>query len=237
MEQEFDKAKVLARVKKMMALANDAAAAPGERNNALRMANATLAKYNLTMAQADMAGAKTEEQRTDGTFTLREYAWMRTVAYNVGELFFCSFFYTKLQNKHAIYSFIGKESNVYTALEMSRYVLHSIDREAQRCARDAGDTPRGNVWRNFCKGAAYEVTVRCRDLIDGNKAEKTPGTALVLANVYQLEADANSSYITDQMGVELRSRETKQRRPGMAGFLEGRDHGSKVGLQNQIGNN
>ena len=52
MSYEEDKARALARVRKMLALANDAAATEGERENALRMAHATLAKYNLELAEA-----------------------------------------------------------------------------------------------------------------------------------------------------------------------------------------
>lgn len=59
-----EQARVLARVRKMMALANDdAAASDGERDNALRMAHATLLKHNLTMAAAEEAGATAEEAR------------------------------------------------------------------------------------------------------------------------------------------------------------------------------
>jgi hypothetical protein len=63
---EFDREKVLARVKKMMTLATDAGASEGERENALRMAHATLAKYNLTMSEAEATGKKSEEARGAG---------------------------------------------------------------------------------------------------------------------------------------------------------------------------
>lgn len=45
--------KIINRIKKMLALANDAAAAEGERDNAMRMAYNLLAKHNLTMATVE----------------------------------------------------------------------------------------------------------------------------------------------------------------------------------------
>ena len=47
--------KILARVRKLLNLANNAAATEGERDNAMRMAHATLAKYNLSLAEASGA--------------------------------------------------------------------------------------------------------------------------------------------------------------------------------------
>lgn len=52
--------KIINRVKKMMALANDPAASDGERENALRMSYAILAKYNLDMT--DVEGKPTGPQ-------------------------------------------------------------------------------------------------------------------------------------------------------------------------------
>src|SRR3954471_16442005 len=87
--------KIAARIRKMLALSRDAAATEGERDNALRMAHATLAKYNLTLAQADAAGTKTEEQRQKAGMTVREHPWMRSVAAGIARLFFCEFFYIR----------------------------------------------------------------------------------------------------------------------------------------------
>jgi hypothetical protein len=176
MEQEFDKQRVLERVRKMMRLANDAAATDGERDNALRMAHATLAKYNLTMAQADVndGGTQKGEKRTDGAFNLREFAWMRTVAMCVGELFFCSFFFVPYKPKHATYCFVGSEANVFTAVEMVQYVIGSINREATKRAVAIGETPRGTYWRDFCKGAMIHVARRCKELRAAAANEQAP---------------------------------------------------------------
>lgn len=91
----FDREKVLGRVRKMMALANDKAASDGERDNALRMAYNTLAKHNLSMAEAEAAGAKSEEPRERGFTMSRDQPWCRTVAHAIANLFFCAYWYDR----------------------------------------------------------------------------------------------------------------------------------------------
>jgi len=232
---EFDKDRVLSRVKKMMTLANDAAASEGERDNALRMAHATLAKYNLTMAQADASGVKSEETRLQDGVELREHPWMRTVASAVAKLFFCHFFYTNHGGNRYKYTFIGKESNVYTAQEMLKYIIKSIDSEGKRWAKKYAGNASGSDWRSFCKGAAHKVYYRCVELQEA--AERTPaapGTALVLASVYESERQANLAYLA-AAGIRLKIGASRQRSARGAGFSAGQDFGGKIGLSNQIG--
>ena len=81
MTTEFNKDKGLERVKKMLTLANDAGATEGERDNALRMAHATLAKHNLTLSEAEAAGSTPEEKRCDGAIETRNMPWARRTAH------------------------------------------------------------------------------------------------------------------------------------------------------------
>lgn len=236
--EDFNKERVLSRVKKMLALANDAAATEGERDNALRMAHATLAKYNLSMAQIEATGGGVSEDRITNQFELREYAWMRSVAHAIGELFFCIMFYQRVQVKYARYVFIGKESNARTAVDMTKFILDSIDREGMRQARNIpGESARGTYWRSFCKGAAARIYQRCQELITAAQAvsadTRTPGTALVLASVYQSERRANEIVLAEQ-GIHLRTRVSKQQRPTMDGYMAGKVYGDRVQLHRQI---
>ena len=235
-EQEtFDKAKVLARIKKMMALAHDAGASEGERDNALRMAHAYLAKYNLTMSEAEAVGTKTEEARSvDKTLMGRDYPWMRLVAFAIGQLFFCEYFYTSLRGGKVLHCFVGKGSNVFTAQEMTKYVIDSIDREAKRMQKERfGD---GSYWRSFCKGASYRINDRCKKI--RADAEKAPaastGTALVLASVYASEKKANQLVIAQQVG-ELDKSKSRERNTDWSAASDGAKFGDRVSLNNQVG--
>lgn len=237
MAEEFDKAKVLERVRKMLRLANDSAAAEGERDNALRMAHSTLAKYNLSLAEAEAHGQAPKEQRVNNVLNVRDYAWMRSVADHIAKLFFCEYFYIRdSQTKYARYYFIGKESNARIALEMASYVMASIDREAQDVAIRNGDTAKGTFWRSFCKGAAYKVKQRCMEMILAAMEplkEKTPGTSLVLASVYQLEAEGNMKYMADS-GIKVRTVVSRQRVPLAQAFSHGSRYGETVNLQTNL---
>lgn len=231
--ENFDKDKVLARVRKMLTLAENAAATEGERDNALRMAHATLAKYNLTLAQADASG-EPSEQRLQGSEEFREYAWMRAVGQAVAELFFCFFFYTPLPQKHARYGFVGKESNVNTCIEMLRYLLKSINKEGAARALANGDTVRGTYWRSFCKGASSQVYQRCAQIARAAKEEdRGTGTSLVLASVYQSELTANLEFLKN-MGMRFRDGVNRQQRARADAFHEGRAYGNSLGLNKQV---
>lgn len=239
MEAEFSKEKILARVKKMMTLANDAAATEGERDNAIRMAHATLAKYNLHMADAEASGKPSEENRTGQHVVSRDQPWMRTTAHAIAELFFCEYFFisgrgeTKGKVKHF---FVGKESNVFTAQEMAKYVIGSISAEGRKKSIEMSDSAKGTYWRSFCKGAAYQVWVRCKKIReDAERAPKTPGTALVLASVYAIEKTANEKYMVDKMGGLPKEKKTTQRNTSLNAFAAGKDYGDKINLQRQIG--
>lgn len=231
----FDKEKVLSRVKKMMALANDAAATEGERDNAMRMAHATLAKWNLTMAEADAAGG-TQEKRGPGTLEQRSRPWIRQCSYAIAQLFFCEYFYERSGNNKMRSYFIGKESNVLTAVGITQHVIASIQREGKARMRAKGRTLAWYV--SFTKGATDSVQHRCAQLrAEAERADRpagAPGTALVLANVYALESDANKRYLAEIMHIKLHASASRERAAG-DGYHEGREHGNRVGLHRQVG--
>jgi hypothetical protein len=61
---------VLERVRKLLALGTNAGATEGERDNAMRMAHALLAKYNLDMAQVQMETGEVSEDRRVPTISV-----------------------------------------------------------------------------------------------------------------------------------------------------------------------
>jgi hypothetical protein len=245
MSSDFDREKVLARVKKMMTLANDAGASEGERENALRMAHATLAKYNLTMSEAEASGKKAEEARGAEHMTGQDYPWMRTTAHAVAKLFFCEYFYILIGGGKVKHFFVGRESNVFTAQGMTTYVIDSINREAQRTAKERTGNAGGTFWRSFCKGAAFAVYERCNSIREEAEEESAQdaklerltsatGTALVLASVYETERKANEEYISKNVG-ELRFTRSRQRNTAADAHAAGQEYGEKINLSKQIG--
>ena len=238
MSENVEMTRILGRVKKMLTLAADAGATEGERDNAMRMAHATLAKYNLTMAEAEAAQpGSSNDPRVDQSIETRSRPWIIRTAHGVAELFFCKYFFIR-SGRNAKHYFVGRLSNVTTAKEIAAYVITSINREGRARAKDQPDP---NPWRlSFCKGAAETVRARCTQLrLDAEKASQaapvaSTGTSLVLASVYALETQHNSDYLRDVLKIHLKSSRSREKGAG-SGYGEGRDYGNKVSLNRQVG--
>jgi uncharacterized protein DUF2786 len=232
--------KILVRIKKMMALANDRAASEGERDNAMRMVHGILAKYNLTMAEADSTSLSPEEKRTGRAMDTGgrkfPHVWQRNVAMAIANLYFCNYFFTQHKDQKVDHFFIGKHANVYTAQEMTKYVITSIEKEA-RSSRKAhhGD---GAYERNFAKGAAEVLNHRCHEIrraAEAKPSETNSCTALVLASVYQKEKEANAKYLAEVMNIRLRSAKMTQHSSHSDGRHQGRQYGNQINLNTQLG--
>ena len=156
----------------------------------MRMAHATLAKYNLDISQATITigGTKADieaRQKLDEVYL--GTMWARQIANAVGKLFFCHYHYSKVpRNQHkARHTFIGKHSNVVTAQYMAKYLIQSVHNEAQRYAKGHGGDYA--VYRSFATAAMMRIHQRCEALRADTakmKAEvpsTAPGMALVLA--------------------------------------------------------
>ncbi len=234
-----ERGRILDRIKKIMALANDRGATEGERDAAMFKVHEILAKYNLTMAEADAHGITSEEKRTGGAMDTGNrkfpHVWQRTVAGAIARLYFCDYFFEHGDRQVIMHFFVGKQSNVFTAQEMTKYVITSIEKEARQSKREVmGD---GTYERNFAKGAAGVIRERCYEI--RKNAEKKPAqtsscTALVLASVYDLENKANEKFIADQMKISLKYSSMHQRSAHVAGYEEGRDFGGRINLNTQL---
>ncbi len=221
--------KVLERVKKMIALGNDAAATEAERETALRMAYNLLAKYNLSMS--DLPEDESHEARERQDVVISADKWARSLAQSVGKLFFCKYFYsgtgTSGKDKHC---FVGRQSNVMTARYMAEFLIKSVKREATTRYKSP-TTPQG---RSFCVGTVDSIRKRVEQMLKSD-TESTPGTALVLVSLHEREADANEKWLNGT-GVSLTTSKPRADNALRAGaFYEGREYGKTVSLNQQVG--
>lgn len=239
----MDTQRILNRVQKMLNLANDEGASEGERDNAMRMAHATLEKYNLTIA--DMAEASEQSSKAADSQEPREEhqgmffgrPWARSVCLHIGKLFYCHYLYTSHRNKNRVkHYFIGRRSNAITAMLMAEFVVKSILREGNRQKRQE---MMGNAWlRTFCWGATERVRERVQALLDGTdeKQEKRePGTALVLANYADTERQKNELMVRELYPSLGKGRSGKGYNPNSDAHSRGRSYGNSVSLNTQIG--
>ena len=217
--------KVLARVRKMMALADNAGATDGERENAMRMAHATLAKYNLEMAEA----TKEQDPRGRHVATFFSRPWSRDVAHAVAALFFCSYAYVPPgASRIGRHIFVGRLTNALAAEAMARYIVDGIDKESWRRAREHGADSR--FARAFCVGAAQVIARRAFAMMETENLKLTaaPGKGLVLADYYKTEMQANEEW--KQQNMKTRPGPTKRRVGDVEGLVAGRRYGEGVDL-------
>lgn len=222
--------KILNRIKKMMALANDQAASDGERENALRMSYSLMAKHNLEMSDVEGRPIGPEEARkgVQGTFYGRP--WATNVCMSVAKLFFCKYYFSRLNVKdQSRHTFTGKESNAVIAEEVARVLVQSIRQESNRRMRQEGQNA---TWRrSFATGAAFRISDRVRELLAGTNAiGLSTGTAMVLVGLHASEKKANELFVLSQ-GITLRTGASR----ASGNFLndaygQGRTYGSGLNL-------
>lgn len=244
-------AKILRRVRKMINLANDAGATEHERDTAMKMVHSTLAKYNISLSQVGSEESQEARERLAQPFLGKP--WAITIAAAIARMYFCHYYYQTMggnagPTQKAMHNFIGRQSNVITAQEMARFVVESVNREAQRYQRSIGG--RYADYRAFAQGAASQIRHRCAEIqhkaekeglaaetVDADDASllKSAGTALVIASLYKTEEEANKSWL-EQRKIDLKpGRAQTVDRTKVRAHLAGAEYGAKVSLHTQVG--
>lgn len=220
--------KIVNRIKKMMALANDPAASDGERENALRMSYALLAKHNLDMADVQGKPMGPQEARQQQASEFYGRPWAISVAAAVGDLFFCKYYFRPSGKNKAIHTFTGKESNAQAALDVAESLVRSIYQEATRKMRAADESV---AWRrSFATGAMFKIRDRIREMQSTAPKELATSTALVLVGLRDSEKAANELFLVDQ-GVTLKMAPSRAKRTvSMDAYAQGKEFGSKLNL-------
>jgi len=224
--------KILARVRKMMALATDPAATEQERDTALQMSYRLLAKHNLAMIDVENLGKEAQEARERVTSIFEGMIWSRHVANIISEMFFCKYYSGGTANSWKRHHyFVGKQSNATSAMMMSEYIVKSIIKECRKLYKD-DSCPQS---RSFALGAVDRLRVRVREIIASQKQEHqaTPGTSLVLANFYDSEKLANMKFL-EGLGVALSKGRAGKGTGDNAAYRSGQAYGNNIGLSPQI---
>lgn len=126
-------AKVLEKVRKLLAMANHENANETERETAMRQAHALLTKHGLDLAHVENHVREKMDPR--GEFKHEDWSipWTRSVRAAIAKLFMCKYFYGERINATRQYHyFVGRESNATTAEYMSVFVVGSILKEGRR---------------------------------------------------------------------------------------------------------
>lgn len=228
--------KILDRVRKMLALANDTRASEGERDNALRMAHNLLAKHNLSLADVEAAARNASDPRGEHTEVGWAQPWARTIYDAMAHLFFCRYAYggkvnsTKLRHK-----MIGRASNATTALLMADYLCTSILRECrQQYVHNLSPESR-----QFATGAAHRIYWRVQQMIKDQAAQRAEhpmsnGRALALADIYKLESEANALAVAELWPALVKGKPAPDV-PLTKAYFAGQEYGATAALNVQVG--
>lgn len=224
--------KILARVRKLLNLANDAAATEGERENALRMAHATLTKHALDMEDVSEFDRNKIDPRGEYNTEGWNLPWCRQIRAAVAKLFNCSYFYQKINATRGKHSFVGRESNSTTAMYMSEFIITGMLKE---CDKRYGHrlTPGG---RSFGEGAAARLWSRVYDMQKTQQREFTAaGSALVVQDIATSEKAENEAWLKANVGdlVKAKARNSKV---DINAYRAGADHANSISLNTQVTN-
>lgn len=220
--------KIVNRIKKMMALANDPSASDGERENALRMSYNLLAKHNLEMSDVSgkPQGPQEARQRVQEEFYGRP--WAVSVVSAVADLFFCTYYFRIVGKNQALHVVAGKGSNAQAALEVGKTLVRSIYAEATRKMRARNETV---TWRrSFATGAMFKIRDRVAEMQKLEPGDISTGTELMLVDLRDSEKVANGLFL-ESLGVQLKEAPSRAKRAvSPEAYTQGREFGSKLSL-------
>lgn len=223
--------RILDRIRKMLALANDQAASEGERDNALRMAQNLLLKYNLT--QQDLDAHEREKVDPRGKYMGEGWSmlWAKRIRMHIAYLFMCKYYYgRKINATKCAHYFVGRESNATTAMWMSDYVISSILKQARMLYKH-NLSPES---RSFATGAEIALCKRVNELRATSQQELTStGSAIVIADLAKTEADLNEAFIK-AAGTQLTVKKTRDVGVNNGAFNAGKEYGKNISLNNQV---
>lgn len=159
---------VIARIQKLLALANDAGATEAEANLAMEKAHAIMSEHNLSMATIAATGKKEGEARAkDEMDGQAMFDYQRDLMAVIAETNYCYvsvlYKYTSRGNKGRGYTLIGTESNVATAKIMFEYLMQTINRLVMK-EIDNDYRKRMSRWAiSWCSGCAKRLEERLRE--------------------------------------------------------------------------
>lgn len=217
--------RILERVRKLLALANDDAASEGERDNALRMAHNTLAKHQLDMIDVDKHVRDKDDPR--GLFEMEGWniPWCRVVRAAVAHLFSVKYFHCKINATKGRHSFVGRESQATTAMLMGDWIVKALLREADQ--RYGHRLTRGG--RSFGEGAGAKLWQRVHAMVKTKEQEYGGGFALALVS----ELKQNEQFALELWG-ELGKAKARKFDVDASAYVSGKDHAETISLNTQL---
>lgn len=193
---------IIEKIKKLLAMANDARANENEAAVAMQRVQEMLASYNLSMAQVDSFKVKDEKDAREGRqkTTMEKsamYEYQRTLMRYVADAHYCLYFVGEknayneksgkyMRRKHHV--LVGREGNVITATLMFEYLNSTIEKLAMEVYPHPMNLSKSALsWKGGCSTRLSQRLYEKRIKADQEQEERaheaaknSHGTALVL---------------------------------------------------------
>lgn len=230
-----DKNKIISRVKKLLAMANDVGS-PEEAVIAARRARSLMDKYQIKEFEVEQFKDKSKfgTVRNEKAYRYTPQ-WMEFLGHKVAEWNDCqmrkSYDYDAPLTRggqlhpHVTMTFCGLEADAITAKAMFEYFCDTII----RLSKNQGFGSNARAHNSFKLGATVEVLRRIDKIIEDRKEEmsKNTGTGLVVVKQQLVEAE---------FGVQ-RFRKVRMNSNDPFAEMSGREAGKKINLHTQVGGN
>lgn len=227
---------IVEKIQKLFALANDPAATEGERDNALRMAGALMAKHNIDQA-AIHAKAGTKAKITS-VQAEADKTWHGWISWGVSHLMGCKSTYRDDGN----INFYGPPEVIDAARMTYDSIVQQIEMLYKQNLRSGmSQSARANFRRTFKEAAASRVQQRIKEIVENLRtrdaiAQQATGcTALVIArSIDQQLADIEEWMVKEAGFARVPPTKLSRSRRGGLGTSLGRRAGDQVKIQGTL---
>jgi len=227
----MEKEKVVDKLRKLFALANDRGATEAEAQSAMAKAQELLAAHKLSMSDVEVQTEKTGHEAVK----IGKRPWQGFVYWAAAQICFCDVF----QNRGSII-IVGKPSDIIATKCLAEYLVSNGERMAKSvCSGNEEAFGGRGSFHAFKVGYAHRIHERAIALVAKAKANKmrdeSTGNELILHPLYaRAEAD-NAAYLRDK-GVRVRTKTSSSRISNGGAYHAGREAGNSVSLtRNTVG--
>lgn len=227
---------IVEKIQKLFALANDPAASEGERDNALRMAGALMAKYNIDQAAVHAkAGTKAKITQVEAEADKTWHGW---ISWGVAHLMGCKTTF----NAQGNIVFYGPLEVIDAAKVTYESIVSQIEMlYKQNLPKGMSQAARANFRRTFKDAAASRVQQRIKEIVanlrtkDAIAQQATGCTALVIARSIDQQLAEIEEWMVTEGGFTRKPQDklSRARRGGLGSSL-GRKAGDQVKIQGTL---
>lgn len=211
---------------------------------ATRQLHAMLAKHNMSIT--DISSDENDIELSEESWETSNFPWKRTVSQKIAELYFCDFYYQQTRKNYANFVLIGTEENRLFALNITKIVIKTLEREARKASKEIHGKIDSRFITSFFTGATLRIVKRCKELITAAKEgtlqdyspdvgqESSGNTLPSLLGTYELMEKKIEEYILTNLNLNLKTTKSHLNIHDYDGVAAGTAAGDKVQLSRAL---